>query len=71
MTYYKYKVTTVNCEYDELTDEGVVRAKSYADAAHKIAEDYGEKSIIELFIQDLVIECHCINKEEFESAFRE
>ena len=69
--FYKYKVTYWDSySFEEMTDEGLVHAKNYGKAAMKVLDDYGEDSVIDMYLMEL-IEIKCLNKDDIDSSFRE
>ena len=70
--FYKYKLSYYDSyKNEECSDEGLVWGKSYGSAANKIAEDYDEASIIDIYLQGLLADgVNCINKEEIDYAFK-
>lgn len=69
--FYKYKVTYWDgYNFEEKIDEGLVYAKNYGKAAMKILNDYGEDSVVDMYLMEL-IEINCLNKNDIDFSFRE
>ena len=69
--FYKYKVTYWDgYNFEEKIDEGLVHAKNYGKAAMKILNDYGEDSVVDMYLMEL-IEINCLNKDDIDFSFRE
>ena len=68
--FYKYKITHYdNYRGDEVTDEGLVFAKSYSEAACFIGKDYSD--IIALYLYEITSDGdYTLNKEEIDNAFK-
>ena len=56
-----------DCGDKEIYAEGLVAADTYVDAAEKVLRDYGEESVIDLYLQALedtsVIELETIKRQ--------
>ena len=68
--YYKYKVDYY-CEYtdEEISDEGLVYAKNYGDAAEKVVQSYGEDCVIGVYLYEIYNEGPCLSSEDFGTVF--
>lgn len=73
MKYFKYKITYwADYDADEHTDEGIIAAKNYGQAAENLVRDYGEKDTTDIFLREICIDGdYCLSKEELEYIFKE
>lgn len=69
--FYKYKVSYWDIHNtEEISDEGLVSAKSYGKAAMKVVDDYGEDYVFDIYLMELE-DMKCINKEDINLSFKE
>jgi phage-related protein len=72
--FYKYTVTWYNSYADEeMTETGLVYAKSYGNAASTVAEDYGSDNIVDIYLRQVYNEGDgaCISVSELKDTFEE
>ena len=75
--YYMYKV----CYYDSYSDEekydrGIVYAADYGSAADRVIHSYGEDSVLNLFLKEMITSSmddkdYCLSEEDIKSVFEE
>ena len=70
--YYKYKINYYESYNDEeVLSEGLVWGKDYGEAANTVVNDYGESSVIDVYLQEIYDEGSYITKADIDYAFRE
>ena len=68
--FFQYKVTYYN-EFDgkEVSCEGLTYAKTYSKAMKKVIEDYGEDSVIDVYLMGLADD-NTIAKVDIDMVFK-
>lgn len=74
--FYMYKVGWYNSyEDEEKYDNGIVYAPDYGTAANRVINSYGEDSVFNLFLKEIVTgsvnEDYCLSEDDIEYAFKE
>ena len=69
--FYEYEVSWYNSFTDkDCTDKGIVSAKTYGEAAERVADEYGTDTINYIHLIDMCIEGeYCISYDELKQLF--
>lgn len=73
MKYFKYKINYwIDGYTEERTDEGIVAAQNYGQAAENLVKDYGEDHTDNIYLSEICNDGeYCISKDDIDCAFKE